>query len=52
MFKYLDTSSLIGYFYQLKYTYKHDYYKLFDNNFLVLNSVSCLLICVYTFFGK
>lgn len=43
------TLSLIGYFYQFKYTYKHDNYKMFHNNFLLLNSLSCLLICVYTF---
>lgn len=41
--------SLIGYFYQLRYTLKKNNYESFDTNFLLFNSISCIFICIYTF---
>lgn len=41
--------SLYGYISQYRKSYKKKDFNLFDDNFIILNGITCTIICIYKF---
>lgn len=42
--------SLYGYISQYRKSYEKKNFEFFDDNFLLLNGITCIIICIYKFF--